>query len=35
MQEKKCNKKRERERERERENLVCVGKLCIEWNREL
>ena len=28
-------RERERERERERDNILCVGKLCIEWERDL
>ena len=39
MQEKKnppkMKKRKERERERERNNILCVGKLCIEWERDL
>ena len=30
---KKCE--RERERERERNNILCMGKLCIEWKKEI
>ena len=28
-------REREREKEGERNNLLCVGKLCIEWESEL
>ena len=28
-------KKKEGEREGERNNLLCMGKLCIEWESEL
>ena len=28
-------KKKKFDKERKRNNLLCVGKLCIEWHREL
>ena len=28
-------KKKKIDRERERNNILCVGKICIEWDRKL
>ena len=28
-------KKKKFDRERERNNILCVGKICIEWERKL